>query len=292
LQYDYFTAYLDFFGEDLRKARALAAKYADHPVDKWRNAFAAIKLQLDEIDGIGPPGKSADPEDRNQQQTQLASTDPNFDFTIEARQITINHQNLDSVRVSYYLMDVELLFSRNPFVQQFSGQFSLIKPNRVEVVSLTPDRRLAAAGNDGVGSGAFVAEVATPAKPATGTRTIDLPKDLHNKNVLVEIAGAGQTKTQAYYSNALTLQLIENYGQLKVTHTQTKKPISKAYVKVYAQRPDGSFRFYKDGYTDLRGRFDYSSLNTNDLDAVKKFSILVMSDEHGAIVKEANPPQQ
>lgn len=292
LQYDYFTAYLDFFGEDLRKARALAAKYAEYPVDKWRNAFAAIKQQLDEIDGVGVPGKSADPEDRNQQQTQLASTDPNFDFTVEAKQLTINYQNLDSVRVSYYLMDVELLFSRNPFVQQFSGQFSLIKPNRIEVVALAPDRQLAAAGNDGVGSGAFVAEAAAPAKTATGTRTIDLPKDLHNKNVLVEVSGGGQTKTQAYYSNALALQLIENYGQLKVTHTQTKKPVSKAYVKVYAQRPDGSFRFYKDGYTDLRGRFDYSSLNTNDLDAVTKFSILVMSDEHGAIVKEANPPQQ
>ena len=39
-------------------------------------------------------------------------------------------------------------------------------------------------------------------------------------------------------------------------------------------------------------RFDYSSLNTNDLDAVAKFSVLVMSEEHGAIVKEANPPKQ
>ncbi len=265
LQHDYFTAYLDFFNDDPKLARAIAAKYADHPVDRWRNEFAAIKSQLDEIEGAG--AKPIDKEDRNQEQTQLAATQPNFDFNVEAKQLTINHQNLDSVRVSYYLMDVELLFSRNPFVQQFSGQFSLIRPNQVETLKLKKDGKSAAT-------------------------KFPLPESLHNKNVLVEITGAGQTKTQAYYSHALSVQLIEAYGQIKVTHDTSGKPVTKAYVKVYAQRPDGSNRFYKDGYTDLRGRFDYSSLNTNDLDAVTKFSILVMSEEHGAIVKEANPPKQ
>jgi hypothetical protein len=55
---------------------------------------------------------------------------------------------------------------------------------------------------------------------------------------------------------------------------------------------DGTSRFYKDGYTDLRGRFDYTSLSTNDLDNVNKFSILVMSDELGATVREAIPPKR
>ncbi len=329
LQYDYFTAYLDFFSDDPKQARAIAKKYADHPVDRWRQAFAAITAQLEEIDGAGP--KKIDTEDRNQEQTQLAATDPNFDFTVEAKQLTINHQNLDEVRVSYYLMDVELLFSRNPFAQQFSGQFSLIRPNRVDTVALVdrklgaadgtrrgspdgtrrgspdpaadPDRRSPAANGGGDSnstenegdlrsSEAAGSGDPRPAQPTAGSKKVELPKELHNKNVLVEITGGGQTKAQAYYSNFLAVQFIENYGQLKVTHATTTKPVAKAYVKVYAQRPDGSSRFYKDGYTDLRGRFDYSSLNTNDLDAVTKFSVLVMSDEHGAIVKEANPPKQ
>ncbi len=284
LQYDYFRAYLDFFTDNPKFARAIVADYTDYPVDRWRNAFASIKAQLDEIDGAGP--KKIDTEDRNQDQTQLAATNPNFDFNVEAKQLTINHQNLDEVKVRYYLMDVELLFSRNPFVQQFRGQFSLIQPNRVDTVGLR-ERQVAA--NGGLGSGP---EGAKGTEKTSGAKTVALPNDLHNKNVLVEITGGGQTKTQAYYSNSLAVQLIENYGQLKVTHATTNKPIAKAYVKVYAQRPDGSSRFYKDGYTDLRGRFDYSSLNTNDLDAVTKFSVLVMSDEHGAIVKEANPPKQ
>ena len=36
----------------------------------------------------------------------------------------------------------------------------------------------------------------------------------------------------------------------------------KTYVKTYARMKDGSIRFYKDGYTDLRGRFDFGSLSS------------------------------
>ena len=51
-------------------------------------------------------------------------------------------------------------------------------------------------------------------------------------------------------------------------------------------------QFYKDGYTDLRGRFDYASLSTNELDVAQKFSLLILSDDHGAVVREANPPKR
>ncbi len=277
MQYDYCAAYLDFFTDAHAKARAIAAKYADHPVDRWRNTFASITAQLDEAEG--KDAKAVDGEDRNQQQAQLAATEPNFDFKVEAKQINLNYQNLSSVTVNFYEMDVELLFSRNPFVQQFKGQFSSIKPNQSVSVALAP------ASAPGAGD-------VSPLVLPSGTKTIPLPEALRNKNVLVEIVAAGQTKTQAYYSHSLAVQVIENYGQIKVTHQTTAKPVAKAYVKVYAQMNDGQVKFYKDGYTDLRGRFDYASLNTNDLDVATKFSVLVMSEEHGALVREAAPPKR
>jgi hypothetical protein len=263
LQYDYCAAYVDFFTDDHAKARAIAVSYASHPVDRWRNTFAAIVAQLDEAEGKDT--QTIDPEDRNQQQAKLAATEPSFDFTVEARQINLNFQNLKSVRVNFYEMDVELLFSRNPFVQQFRGQFGAIRPNHVLDVTL----------------------------PEKGTRhVIPLPEAFTNRNVLVEITGSGETKTQAYYSNALAVQVIENYGQVKVTHEKTNKPVAKAYVKVYTRTADGQVKFYKDGYTDLRGRFDYASLSTNDLDGAGKFAVLILSDEFGALVREANPPKR
>jgi hypothetical protein len=263
LQYDYFTAYLDFYKEQPDQAHAIVAKYADHPVDRWRDAFGAIAAQLNEIAGAAT--EVIDTEDRAQVQAKLAATEPSFDFQVESKAVTINYQNIDAVRVDYYLMDIELLFSRNPFVQQYSSQFSHIRPNATQTVSL----------------------------PGEQTKhTFPLPEALHNRNVLVEITAGGKTKSQAYYSNSLAVQVIENYGQLRVTHVAMAKPLPKVYVKVYARMQDGSVQFYKDGYTDLRGRFDYTSLNTNELDFVDRFALLILSEDHGAVVREAGPPKR
>jgi len=184
---------------------------------------------------------------------------------VAAKRVTLNYQNLKRVQVNYYLMDIELLFSRNPFVQQYTGQFANIRPNLTQTVELPREQT---------------------------TTTFELPKQLHSSNVLVEIGGAGQTKSRAYYANALAVQVVENYGQVQVRHSETGQPLAKVYIKVYARRQDGEVKFYRDGYTDLRGRFDYASLSTNELDFVKKFSLLVLSEEHGAAVREAKPPQR
>ena len=263
LQHDYFAAYLDFYTEDPQLAGPLAAKYADYPVDHWRKAFAALGQQLLEIQG--QEATVVDAEDRLQSQTRLAATEPGFEFQVEAKKVRISYQNLAQVRVNYYLMDIELLFSRNPFVQQYSGQFSTIRPNLTASVDLPPDK---------------------------STLEFELPDDLRNSNVLVEIMGAGVTRSQAYYANSLDVQLVDNYGQVRVTNQQSGQPLSKVYVKVYSQMDDGSVRFFKDGYTDLRGRFDYTSLNTNELDSVTKFALLILSEEHGAVVREAEPPKR
>jgi hypothetical protein len=121
---------------------------------------------------------------------------------------------------------------------------------------------------------------------------VDLPEEFRTKNVMVEAVAAGVRKTQAYYANTLKVQMIENYGQLLVTQTQTGKAVSGAYVKVYAKMNDGTVKFFKDGYTDLRGRFDYVSLNTNELEDSKRLAVLVLSDAFGAVVREAPPPKR
>ncbi len=262
LQYDYFAAYLAMYESDLDKARKLADLWREYPVDRWRNAFAELDQQIKEI--AGADVKVQDKESRNQQQGELAATEPGFDFRVEGPKFVMNYQNLAQVRVEYYLMDVEVLFSRNPFVQQYSNDFSNIRPNRTDTLQLPKDKT---------------------------SIEVPLPEELQRRNVLVSITGGGQSKSQAYYSNAMTVQVIENYGQLRVTSAGTGKPLGGVYVKVYAQMQDGSNKFYKDGYTDLRGRFDYTSLSTNELDFVKRFALLILSDENGALVREAQPPK-
>lgn len=41
---------------------------------------------------------------------------------------------------------------------------------------------------------------------------------------------------------------------------------------------------------DFGGIFDYASLSTDDLDHAVLFAILVMSEDHGAVIVEARPP--
>ena len=52
-------------------------------------------------------------------------------------------------------------------------------------------------------------------------------------------------------------------------------------MKTYIKEKNGKESFYKDGYTDLRGRFDYASLSSSELNNAEKFSILIMSDTLG-----------
>jgi len=256
-------AYLDFFTADHKLARAITVRYADHPVDRWRKRFAEVSAQLDEIEGKAPA--VIDKEDRTQQQTKLAATEPGLEIEIEGRKITLQYQNLASCRVNYYIMDIELLFSRNPFVRGYSGQFSYIRPNATRTVALSKRRK---------------------------SLSFEIPAGLRNKNLLVEVEAAGIRKAATCFSNSLAVELVENYGQLRVTHNKRRRPLPQVYVKVYARTRNGAVRFYKDGYTDLRGRFDYVSLSTNDLDNTERFSILVLSKEHGGVVREASPPKR
>ena len=267
LQYDYFAAYLDCFNEDPQQAASIVAKYQDYPVTRWREAFANIGAMLDEVAGKG--AQLVDEEDRNQQQNQLAAQEPNFEFEIESGQIALDYQNIENAEVNFYSMDLELLFSRNPFAQESSSQFSLIQPNESQTVSLPSDK---------------------------GQVRIDLPAELQASNVLIEVVAGGKTKTETYYANSLNVRINENYGSIRVTSNDVKdkrdQPEPTVYVKAYARMKDGSVRFYKDGYTDLRGKFDYASLNTNELENVDRFSLLVMSDDRGAVVREAKPPKR
>ncbi len=109
---------------------------------------------------------------------------------------------------------------------------------------------------------------------------------------MVEALAGGLRQTQAYYANTLKVQMIETYGQVVVTHAESRKPVPGAYVKVYARTRNGEVKFFKDGYTDLRGRFDYASLNTNELEQADRLALLILSDAFGAVVREAAPPKR
>ena len=264
LQCDYLDVYLAFYRGDVETARRIAKKHAEDPVDRWRDKFAQALAQLDEIEK-GVAAAAADPENRDQAQGALAATEPALDLQVEAGKIRLDARNLESCTLNFYPMDLELLFSRNPFLSDGTAQFSYVRP----VLSRTVDLQ---GGPEPL--------------------TLDLPAEFRTKNVMVEALGAGLRRTQGYYANTLKVQVVETYGQILVAHAETLKPVPGAYVKVYAKTRYGGTKFVKDGYTDLRGRFDYASLNANDVDDAARLALLVIHDDFGAVVREAAPPKR
>ncbi|WP_397384757.1 autotransporter-associated beta strand repeat-containing protein, partial [Prosthecobacter sp.] len=107
IQHDYFQCYAAFYEGDLASARGLAAKYADHPVPRWKLLFADVSTQLEEIEGKTAKTEKGDKPDREKQQAELAATEPGFDFKVENKTIALTWKNLGEVTLNYYLMDPE-----------------------------------------------------------------------------------------------------------------------------------------------------------------------------------------
>ena len=262
MQYDYFQAYASFYRAEPAAARRIAERYAGYPVDRWRERFAAVVAQVDEIEGKAPV--VSDEESREQQQEKLAAGEATLALEVEGSEVDLSYRNLGEVQVNYYLMDLEFLFSTNPFVSSDSSGFSIVRPNRSERIQLPADGR---------------------------DHRFPLPREFQARNVLVEVVGEGRKRTKAVFANELNIALSENFGILGVRHAADDRPLPKVYVKVYAMTGNGPV-FYKDGYTDLRGKFDYATVSTTDIADASKFSILVMSEDHGATVLEAPVPKR
>jgi hypothetical protein len=263
LQRDYLRAYVAFYRGDIAAARAAAEPHRAHPVDRWRKLFDNVLAQLEETSGKA--GRVVDGDHRGQRHDQLASTEPALDFTVEQKTLHVSYRNLERCTINYYRMDIELLFSRQPFVQQQSDRFSVIKPNESQLLELPKDRQ---------------------------EYDFQLPAAYHSANVVVELSAGSLHQARANYAHDLGVQVIDQYGQVRISRRATQELLPKVYVKVYARKVGGEVKFYKDGYTDLRGIFDYATLSTNELDSVERFSILIMSEAHGSVIREATPPQR
>ena len=261
IQLDYLRAYLAFYGEQPETARAIAEPYREHPVQRWRALFGAVLAQLDEA--AGRKAGASDETDREARQAALAASEPALDVKVEGARVTLAYANLAECELSYYPMDIEFLFSTNPFVGQDSRDFAYIRPR------LKEPRKLAADARD---------------------VSFELPAELRATNVLLEVRAGGLVRRVPCLQGSLRVQWLERSGQLAVTEAASGKPQSKVYVKVYARLADGSVRFHKDGYTDLRGRFDYASMSGEGANDAQRYAVLVSSESAGAVIQEVAPP--
>lgn len=285
LQHDYLAAYLALHRADYETAGELASRHVGHPVPRWQQRFSEIESQLQQrntlISGAelvtskdGSPSAATDegvkPEaadlavlDRERRQSDAASREPAVDVAVSGQTLKISHRNTDEVTLNFYGVDLELLFSKTPFVQDDLGRMATVRPGRTELLTLDQ--------SDGIAN-------------------YRIEGGLARQTLLVEVVSGSARSTALYYGGQLDTYVSEGFGQLQASDAETGQPIAGAYVKVYGKQPDGTASFYKDGYTDLRGRFDYASLSTNELESVQRLAILVLDPERGASLHDVAPP--
>ena len=194
---------------------------------------------------------------------ELKLTQPSMSFSIDKTNLVIVHTNISKINIKFYLIDLEILFSRTLSLKSNSNDFSFVQPN-------------------------FSHELKVENSTSEAITKFEIPKEYTTKNIFIELSTGSIKQFETYFSANLNVIINENIGELKVLNSDLK-PVIKAYVKCFA-KVGGSNQFYKDGYTDLRGKFNYLALNTDQLKDASMFYIFVSDDDLGSMIKECRPP--
>lgn len=258
MQLDYLRAYFAFSALKPEEGRKIAVKYSDYPVPRWRDRFRKVVEQADEIAGRG---KAFDKHGRD-----VVSEAPSIELSrLDVDMLIVKARNVKKAIIRAYPTDLEVMFSKDPFGgAMVKASSSFLKPAWTEEIALNEN----------------------------GTASVVLPEQLKGVNVIVEAKDAeGRAyASETMLSGALDVQVAKEYGELRVRDA-AGNAIPAAYVKVYARDANGEqVKFYKDGYTDLRGAFDYAGVSTDSDFRPKEFAILVFHDTKGAKVLRAPHP--
>ena len=265
LQYDYLAAYLAMHEGNYDKAEEIASRHVTDQIPRWKGRFLQLAAQLEQGRNLSQPEQlvAADagrsPESIAEGSGDLAVMDR------ELQQARIDHRRSREVVVNFYGVDLELLFSKAPFVRDDLQRMAMVEPMRTENLKF---------------------------ESATGVGRLELDENQQRQTLLIEVVAGAARSTALYYGGDITTYVSEGFGQLQTTDSETHRPITSAYVKVYGKYPNGQIKFYKDGYTDARGRFDYASVSATDAQGAVRFAILVISDEQGATLHDVASPNQ
>ncbi|WP_146518142.1 hypothetical protein [Stieleria varia] len=281
LQFDYAAGYLAMHRGDFESAQSIARRHAQHPILRWRQRFGEMQSQLQQRLDLGNTEKLVSVEagqpdkgvpvdsgdlavmDRERNQADASVREPSVIVNVAGDVLRIDHRNTKQVTLNLYGVDLELLFSKAPFVRGDLKRIAMVRPMHTDTLELDTE---------------------------TGVSTYPMDERMRRQTLLVEVVSGASRSVALFYGGELTTYVSEGFGQLQVTDAVSHRPVSTAYVKVYAKYPSGEIRFYKDGYTDSRGRFDYTSVSAGDAKGAQRYAILVLSDEKGATLHDVAAP--
>jgi hypothetical protein len=271
VQFEYLKAYLSMYTghPGYEVARELSAKNREFADLSWRKRFREIEKQIKEYD-LGRLEKGEAEENSavvKKSNKQLADRSEYLALELrEGFKLAITHKNLDRLTVSFYRLDLEILFSNDPFLEKEIMNFVSVNPNH---------------------------QVKYKLKKSSDFKThqIEIPQPLQSVALFIQVKGKDKFEILKCFNSHLKTHAIEDFGLLNVSDSKGKC-LNSVYVKCFSKTKAGVVKFYKDGYTDFRGSFDYASLNSDSMNDIEKFGLFVYSKDHGAVILTAKPPSQ
>jgi len=330
VQFDYLCAFIDFVRDDTTSsgrafavARRAVEKHTSHPNPRWSERFKKLAEVLEEHDEFemqklsrlehvavsdAPAVANRLASDSSVAATSTINTvappQVKLEVTVTGSSIAVTAQCLRACELLFYPIDVERMFSTDPF-NTFSETSSSLSPSEStpsssgsssSMLVIEPRRQLTVDLSD-----------VSPDEAGWVERVVAVPDDLASAQMMIRVREAPSARTitslappadltRTYFNSSLHVTTMPQLGMLQVLHDGS--PVRSCYVKVYAKvpSPGSSARrskraeFYKDGYTDLLGKFDYVGINGDLIEKVEAFSVLVSHPRLGSMVTQASPP--
>ncbi len=247
-QLNYLKCYDAFLQEDIAKATGIAKKALQGSLtSKWQQYFQTVLKQAEQIQSQSlQPIEHLSEDDTVEQTIRLTSI---------GHDIHLQHGDTEATTLHVYNIDLEVLFSNDPFYDKELGGYQAIEPSHKLKVPLSQ----------------------------TSNKTLyTLPKYLHSENLLITLpSGSTGAEKVVIDSSTINARVSAKKGILQAIQPDKNKFLPRTYVKVYAKLHSENITFFKDGYTDLRGKFRYNTSNRIKLSDIKEFAILIHQPELG-----------
>ena len=250
LQYDYLHAVALFYQAKPAEAKAIADGHLKKlPPGTWLDRFQSVSAQAQEISK--PIAAVAE---------EKSDTRPSLEINqLPDGTLLLKHTNLEETTLSLYNIDLEVLFSKDPFLKSGAeSSLPAISPNQTTSI---------------------------PFEKGSTETAYQLPENFRQGNILVAAESNNAKQLKILDSRLLETRIVPVERTVQVIDPATNKPLPGTYVKVFAESHDGSIEFHKDGYTDLRGKFDYLSHTATDPSTIRRLAILVSHAEKGSLTR-------
>lgn len=304
IQLDYLDAWMDLkygFDNDFELAKSICSKYLDYPIISWRNKFIDIANEVTQIDETASDDNFSTGQNKTHRSKDLNSDSegeegeieetlkkpspdtavlqqqkPRLEASIKGTGIEVNSIQVSEIRISLYKIDLEVLLSDNPTLKLQKLDVGYLRPT--ECLSIQMERT-----------------------SEHRHQVVPIPAEFLSHNVFIKLEGevssqSGQklqivTKNIIYSPKIVNTVFSKNSGQVKVSQLEKSLKSPTIYVKVFAKLKNGNVLFYKDGYCNSKGIFDYVSVNNSNVGNVEKFLILIFNSDNSCSYQKVDPPK-